>query len=70
MDHKAANNSPKEVPLFKGTKVPIKALFDHIEAGRSLEEFLVEFPDVRKEQVNQVLAVAEQILAKQNSQIK
>lgn len=36
-------------PVFKGTRVPIKTLFDHLEAGDSLEVFLNDFPSVSRE---------------------
>ena len=36
-------------PVFKGTRVPIKTLFDHLEAGDSLEIFLDDFPSVSRE---------------------
>ena len=36
-------------PVFKGTRVPIKTLFDHLEAGDSLEVFLEDFPSVSRE---------------------
>ncbi len=35
-------------PVFKGTRVPVKTLFDHLEAGDSLEVFLDDFPSVSK----------------------
>ena len=35
-------------PVFRGTRVPIKTLFDHLEAGDSLEVFLDDFPSVSK----------------------
>jgi uncharacterized protein (DUF433 family) len=38
-------------PVFKGTRVPVKSLFDHLEAGDSIEDFLEGFPSVRREQV-------------------
>ena len=37
-------------PVFKGTRVPVRALFDYLEAGRSLDEFLDDFPSVSKSQ--------------------
>ena len=37
-------------PVFMGMKVPVKALFDYHEAGDNLNEFLDDFPSVRKEQ--------------------
>ena len=35
-------------PVFKGTRVPVRALFDYLEAGRSLDDFLDDFPSVKK----------------------
>jgi uncharacterized protein (DUF433 family) len=37
-------------PVFIGTRVPIKTLFDYLEAGDSVDEFLDHFPSVRREQ--------------------
>jgi len=37
--------------VFKGTRVPAKSLFDHLEAGDSIEDFLDGFPSVKREQV-------------------
>lgn len=36
-------------PVFRGTRVPIKTLFDHLEAGDSLEVFLDDFPSVSRQ---------------------
>lgn len=36
--------------VFIGTRVPIKTLFDYLEAGDSVDEFLDHFPSVRREQ--------------------
>jgi len=38
-------------PCFSGTRVPIRALLDYVEAGDSIDEFLDGFPTVSKEQV-------------------
>ena len=35
-------------PVFAGTRVPVKTLFDHLEAGVSLEVFLDDFPSVTR----------------------
>ena len=43
------------IPVFKGTRVPVKNLIDYLEAGDSLEEFLDDFPTVRKEKVMEFL---------------
>jgi len=45
-------------PVFRGTRVPVKSLFDFIEKGDSIEEFLVNFPTVRREQVIVLLETA------------
>lgn len=51
------------VPVFKGTRVPVKNLFDYIKADRSLETFLDHFPGVTRAQVAAVLdAAAEDVL--------
>lgn len=42
-------------PVFRGTRVPIKNLFDYLEAGDSLDVFLEDFPTVTREQVIGVL---------------
>lgn len=45
-------------PVFTGTRVPIKTLFDHLEAGDSLEVFLDDFPSVSREMAVAVLEQA------------
>ena len=42
-------------PCFTGTRVPVAHLFDYIEAGDSLDEFLTDFPTVSREQALGVL---------------
>ena len=42
-------------PVFVGTRVPVQSLFDHREAGDSIDDFLEGFPSVRREQVLAVL---------------
>lgn len=49
-------------PVFAGTRVPIKNLFDYLETGETLEEFLIAFPSVRHEQALEVLELAEHTL--------
>lgn len=41
--------------VFKGTRVPVKALFDNIEDGASINDFLEWFPGVTRRQVEAVL---------------
>ena len=45
-------------PVFVGTRVPVKTLFDHLEAGDSLEVFLDDFPSVSRELAQAVLEQA------------
>ena len=45
-------------PVFKGTRVPIETLFDHLESGITIHEFLEDFPSVSKEQVTAILEIA------------
>ena len=45
-------------PVFIGTRVPLKNLFDYLEAGDSLEIFLDAFPDVTREQAVAALELA------------
>ena len=45
-------------PVLFGTRVPLKNLFDYLEAGDSLEGFLDAFPDVTKEQAVAALELA------------
>jgi uncharacterized protein (DUF433 family) len=49
-------------PVFVGTRVPVKILFDYLEAGDSLEVFLDEFPSVTREQAVWALELAREVL--------
>jgi len=42
-------------PCFAGTRVPVKSLFDHLEAGYTIDYFIAQFPTVKREQVLDVL---------------
>jgi uncharacterized protein (DUF433 family) len=48
--------------VFKGTRVPVKALFENLEDGARVDDFLEWFPGVTREQVEAVLAHAERSL--------
>ena len=50
------------IPVFFGTRVPIKNLFDCLEAGESLDEFLDQFPTVTREQALRVLELSKERL--------
>jgi uncharacterized protein (DUF433 family) len=45
-------------PVFAGTRVPVQSLFDHLEAGDSIDDFLEGFRTVRREQVIALLEEA------------
>ncbi len=49
-------------PVFSGTRVPIQNLFDYIEGGYTIEQFLKGFPSVSKNQVIEIIHLAESIL--------
>ena len=49
------------VPVFKGTRVPLDTLFDHLETGSTIDEFLDDFPGVSREQA---IAVIEYLKAR------
>ena len=49
-------------PVFAGTRVPIRTLFDHLEAGDSLEVFLDDFPSVSREVAVAILEEAQAAL--------
>ena len=52
--------------VFKGTRVPIESLFDHLEAGISLDVFLEDFPTVTKDQAIAILELANKLLTTKN----
>jgi len=65
MTNKIINIDPEilsGIPVFNGTRVPIKNLFDYIETGETLESFLDDFPSVKKEQAVGLLEIAERLL--------
>jgi uncharacterized protein (DUF433 family) len=45
-------------PVFSGTRVPVRILFEHLEAGDSLDDFLDSFPTVTRDQATQLLDLA------------
>ena len=42
-------------PCFAGTRVPVQSLFDHLKRGYTIDEFLEQFPTVKREQVDALL---------------
>ena len=49
-------------PVFVGTRVPVQSLFDYLEGGDTLDEFLRQFPSVRRDQAIEALEIARRTL--------
>ena len=54
--------STREGVKFVGTRVPVKSLYDYLEAGDSLDEFLESFPSVSREQAIAALELAREMI--------
>lgn len=54
-------------PVFAGTRVPIQNLFDYIEGGDTIEDFIDGFPPVTREQAISVLEFAKESLLKETA---
>lgn len=57
-DHNLVEIDPEKLggtPVFRGTRVPIQNLFDSLEEGESVEQFLEQYPTVSREQLLAVL---------------
>jgi len=50
-------------PVFVGTRVPVETIIDYLAGGHSLDEFLDDFPTVRREQALELLEQIKQRLA-------
>jgi len=51
-------------PVFYGTRVAVKTLIDYLKAGDSLDDFLQDFPTVRREQIFELLEKTTKVLGK------
>jgi len=49
-------------PVFRGTRVPVQTLFDYLEGGATLEDFLEGFPTVSREIALKAIEEAKQLL--------
>jgi uncharacterized protein (DUF433 family) len=49
-------------PVFVGTRVPVQNLLDYLRGGDTLEDFLVDFPSVRRDQAEAALDLAREAL--------
>jgi len=66
MDKPVVHRDPEILggtPVFVGTRVPVKNLFDYLEAGDSLNDFLTSFPSVSRDQAVAALELAREVLA-------
>jgi uncharacterized protein (DUF433 family) len=50
-------------PVFRGTRVPVQTMFDYLEGGESLEEFLTGFPTVSRQMAIAALEQARELLS-------
>ena len=58
IDHNLIEIDPEKLggtPVFRGTRVPIQNLYDSLESGESVEQFLEQYPTVSREQLIAVL---------------
>jgi uncharacterized protein (DUF433 family) len=63
---RSVEHSPDKVSgawVFEGTRVPVRALFENLEEGATIDQFLEWFPGVKREQVLAVLEFTNQSLA-------
>ena len=68
IDHAVITRNPNilgGIPVFTGTRVPIKALFEYLEAGDSLDIFLDHFPSVERAQAVELLEMLKETVIAQ-----
>lgn len=53
-------------PVFTGTRVPVVSLFLHLEKGISIDEFLLDFPSVKREQCYAAIELAGKMISSKN----
>ncbi len=57
-------------PVFSGTRVPVETLFDYLEEDMKMEDFLNDYPSVKKTQCVKVLELAGKIISDKNFKTK
>ena len=65
MERRIINIDPEILggtPVFYGTRVPIKNLFDYLESGESIDNFLDDFEGVQRHQVIKVLEMSQKLI--------
>ena len=63
--HSVVHSDPEisdGTPVFRDTRVPVRSLFDYLEGGETLDQFLDQFPSVSKEQALAALDLARDYL--------
>lgn len=50
-------------PVFAGTRVPIKILFEYLESGETVEEFIDNFPSVNRQQITGLLELVQRMIS-------
>ena len=66
MEEQTVRRDPKiqgGVPVFTGTRVPVKNLFDYLETGETLDQFLLDFPAVERAKAIAVMEMARKVLS-------
>lgn len=66
MEEQTVHKDPKiqgGVPVFAGTRVPVKNLFDYLETGETLDQFLLDFPAVERAKAVAVMEMARKVLS-------
>ena len=53
-------------PVFKGTRVTIESLFDYLESGETMDQFIDDFPSVSKDQAIAVIEIASKLMSSKN----
>lgn len=65
MENRIININPEILggtPVFYGTRVPVKNLFDYLETGDSIDEFLADFEGVNRDQVVKLLEMSQRLI--------
>lgn len=57
------------IPVFTGTRVPVKTLFDYLKANHPLDDFLDDFPTVTRQQAQQVIEIVQRQLQEPDYEI-
>ncbi len=66
MEEQAVHKDPAiqgGLPVFTGTRVPVKNLFDYLETGETLDQFLLDFPAVERARAIAVIEMARKALS-------